>query len=75
MSDGNIYSNLNEKAIGNIKNMDLSKAIYKEISVGKGWWKTRANVVPCKNCLYKFICPPISNYEYAIGRYNLCKIN
>ena len=41
---------------------------------GKSWWKLRTNIKPCNNCLYNLLCPPISNYEYVIGKYNLCNI-
>jgi pseudo-rSAM protein len=75
MCNGSIYANLNGRVIGNIKNLDLNEAATKEMKEGTNWRKTRANITPCKDCLYKFICPPISDYEYGVGSYNLCKIN
>ena len=53
---------------------DFREMIVKEIIRGKSWKLTRRKVMPCKKCVYCDICPPISNYEKAIGKYNLCKI-
>lgn len=75
MCNGSIYANLNGKVIGNIKNLDLNEAANKEMKEGTSWRKTRTNIKPCKDCLFKFLCPPISDYEYRVSRYNLCKIN
>jgi pseudo-rSAM protein len=74
MNDGSVLSNLNEKPVINIKLKNLHEAAYKGMKDSKNWRKIRSNVEPCKTCLYKFICPPISNYEYALGKYNLCNV-
>jgi pseudo-rSAM protein len=73
MCNGNIYANLNGKIIRNIELNSLFEVAQKEMNEGESWRKTRADVKPCKYCLYRFLCPPISNYEYSIGRFNLCK--
>ena len=72
--NGNIYSNLNNPILGNINNVSIYDSVYKEMDKGKSWWKLRTNIKPCNNCLYNLLCPPISNYEYVIGKYNLCNI-
>jgi len=72
--DGSVYANVNNKKIGNIKIDSLYELIYREMDKGESWLKTRDKVEPCKTCLYKYLCPPISNYEYVIGKFNLCKI-
>jgi pseudo-rSAM protein len=74
LCNGDIYANTNLKTIGNIKSVHLAEAASKEMNTGTSWRKTRKKVYPCKDCLYKFLCPPISNYEYCIGRFNLCTI-
>ncbi len=50
----------------------LYNIFYKEMNCGKSWLRARKNAIPCKNCVYNSICPPVSNYEYVIGRNNLC---
>jgi len=71
---GNVFSDLNSKKLGNIKIDNFRDMIVKEITKGKCWKLTRRKVMPCKNCVYCDICPPISNYEINIGKYNLCKL-
>lgn len=72
MSDGYIYANCNSKELGNIKEVSLYDAVYKEMQYGLSWKKLRSKIAPCKDCLYNLICPPISNYEDCIGKPNLC---
>lgn len=36
------------------------------------WFLTREKTI-CSGCNYKWICPPISNYEAYIGIYNSCE--
>ena len=75
MSNGDVYANVNEKKIGNIKNNSLHKFANNEMIFGKSWRKTRDKIKPCNLCVYKFLCSPISNYEYIIDKNNLCKIH
>ncbi|MDR2125364.1 MAG: TIGR04150 pseudo-rSAM protein [Prevotellaceae bacterium] len=74
MSSGDVFANLNEKKLGNINSGTLHEFAYKEMKSGNSWRKTRKNVKPCNQCIYKYLCPSISNYEYAIGKFNLCNI-
>ena len=64
----------NEKRIGNI-DQRIHEVLLKELHNGKGWFKVRKHLTPCKGCIYNQICPPISNYEYALSRNNLCGIH
>ncbi len=73
-NNGDVYANVNNKKLSNIKSASLYDVIYKEIEGGANWFKTRDKVNPCSACIYKYLCPPISNYEYVIDRYNLCNI-
>ena len=72
-SNGEIFTNLNLPAIGDV-NDNLKRLINNELQSNNSWRRTRNEIEPCKFCLYKFLCPPISNYETAIGRYNLCNL-
>lgn len=74
MSNGDVHANVNEKKLGNINNGSLHKFANQEMKYGNSWRKIRNRVSPCNKCVYKLLCPPISNYEYNIGKYNLCKI-
>ncbi|MDR0604800.1 MAG: TIGR04150 pseudo-rSAM protein [Bacteroidales bacterium] len=72
-SDGNVFSNPNAEPLENIKNMPLLDLIYKEMIENTSWRKIR-NEKPCSDCNYQYLCPPVSNYETAIGRPNLCTV-
>ncbi|MBN1251561.1 MAG: TIGR04150 pseudo-rSAM protein [Bacteroidales bacterium] len=74
LPDGSVYSNLNAPRLGKMNIHNLEELILKEIYGQKNWFKLRKNVKPCKSCIYNSLCPPISNYEYAIGKFNLCHI-
>lgn len=74
LPNGNINANMNTGILGNIKNDLLSKIIYEELTRNTAWRKIR-NDKPCNDCLYQFLCPPISNYELALGKTNLCHLN
>lgn len=39
------------------------------------WFRVRNQVQPCRTCVYEVLCPPLSNYEYALHRNNLCHIH
>lgn len=71
MSDGKIYSNPNLPSIGNVYD-SVYEILIREIKMKNSWRLMRMDCIPCKDCLYKYICPPISNYELVLKRYNLC---
>lgn len=72
--NGDVYSNLNGNRLGNIKKDSFAAMVYKELGEGDSWMKVRRDVEPCKHCLFASMCPPLSNYEQAIGKNNLCII-
>ena len=72
--DLRVFSSLNKKEIGNLEYDKLYDVIYNEMTKGKSWFLVRNHVNPCKGCNYKFLCPPISNYELFFKKYNLCDI-
>ena len=71
-NNGDIFANINQNSVGNIVDTTIYEAIYKTIKNGKSWRFTRKEVKPCNKCLYKSLCPPISDYEIYMGQYNLC---
>lgn len=74
MSNGKVYANLFRSAVGRLGKDSVLAIITGELKRGTVWNKVRRNVSPCKGCPYNALCPPISTYEYAAGRYNLCII-
>jgi len=72
-SDGKVitgYNGLSNYSKGG--ESSIYEAIFKEMAMGKNWFKTRTKVNPCKKCVFNCICPPLSNYESVIGQNNLC---
>ena len=71
-SDGSIYNNVHFKKMGNIKEYDLSYFVHKSlVNPNSSWFYTR-NRAPCSKCVYKYICPPPSNYELFMNQLALC---
>lgn len=75
LNNGDVYANVNKSKIGEIETSNIYNLVFDEIKNGESWFDSRSKNFPCKNCLYNFLCPPISNYEYNIGKCNLCKIH
>ncbi|MDP2423898.1 MAG: hypothetical protein Q8M23_06085 [Bacteroidales bacterium] len=76
LPNGDIYSNLNLISIGNIGNNDLIEVLKKlTLNDEEAWLKTRNMVAPCKDCIYHFVCGPITSYEYFMDKMNLCAYN
>lgn len=71
---GEVHSNANFPSLGNIQELSLKELVYKELTEGYSWLKVRGNEKPCSQCINKYLCPSISNYELVIGRNNLCKV-
>jgi pseudo-rSAM protein len=74
LSNGSIYANVNTQRLGSLNGGSLHDVVYKEMYRGKSWRRIRKKVEPCKFCTFDALCPPLSNYEYALGRNNLCHI-
>lgn len=74
LNNGSVKANINTEVIGNIHQSTILELIYKELITNSAWRVIR-NQDACSNCLYKYLCPPISNYETVIGKVNLCNID
>lgn len=68
-----VYANLNGPCLGNLKEQNILDLIQKEMTENTAWRKTR-NGAPCCDCLYQYLCPPVSNYESVIKKMNLCHV-
>lgn len=73
MPNGDAYANTNHPALGNIYTNSIYEIVYKEVEEGVSWLRVR-NQSPCSDCIYQWLCPPPSNHEIVIGRFNLCHI-
>ena len=74
LSNGDIHANVNASRLGTLEKNSMHEAVYKEMFRGKSWRRIRKRVEPCKRCTFSALCPPLSNYEYVIGRNNLFHI-
>lgn len=72
LPDGSIYSNLNTPSLGRL-NDSLYEIIYKELNDG-GNWRLVRDFGPCDQCRFRWLCPPVSNYEFVLNKYNLCSV-
>ncbi len=73
-SDQTVYGNVNHPPVGILGKDHLMEIVYHALHHGRSWTSVRKHVTPCKSCAFNALCPPISNYEYLIGQYNLCHI-
>lgn len=73
LPNGDVHANLNMPHIGNIKSNKLIEILRNAHTIEhSSWYLTRAKVEPCKNCVYRYLCQPISSYELYFGIMNLC---
>lgn len=72
-SNGDIKANPNKKTIGNINNNTIQKILEKEL-ISNTSWRIIRDKEPCNRCIYCFLCPSPSNYEFVIRKNNLCNI-
>jgi len=72
--NGDVYANVNDPLLGNLASLTVAELVARESEGGKSWKRRRMDVEPCTNCLYQFLCPPVSNYETMILRFNFCHI-
>ena len=73
LPNGDIKANLNEKTIGHIDKDRIIDVINSEMIQNTAWRNVRSSE-PCNNCIYQYLCPPLSNYERVLNRPNLCHV-
>lgn len=74
LSNGHIHANVNAPRLGILGRDTIHDAVFKEMYRGNSWRRIRKKVEPCKRCTFEALCPPLSNYEYALKQNNLCHI-
>lgn len=76
-SDCRIYTSFFSKSIGHLGNFSEEKEqiVYHLIeNKNSDWIVNKFMKKPCSNCLYNFLCTPISNYEKVLKKINLCTL-
>lgn len=73
LPSGEVYANMNAGSIGNILSDSLAKLVYREMTQSTAWFLTRDKDI-CRNCVNKYLCPSISNYEWVSGTTNMCHV-
>jgi len=71
--NGDVKSHPLQSVLGNCKNETLGKIIEKEL-VNNTSWRIIRDKTPCIDCIYQFLCPSPSEFEWAMNKNNLCKI-
>ncbi len=75
LPDGAVKSNMSSNVLGYLQNSTIVELLYTEIySLDSNWFGIR-NKQPCCDCLYQYLCPPMSNYETQLKKNNLCHIH
>ncbi|MCL2290686.1 MAG: TIGR04150 pseudo-rSAM protein [Bacteroidetes bacterium] len=72
--NGDIKAHPSKESLGNSKREPLVKILEKEMRTNTAWRAIR-DQTPCSECLYQFLCPSLSEYEWALNKSNLCNIN
>ena len=73
-SNKKVFSNLNLPAISDLNRETLLYSIKSELRKGTYWKLLRKNVSPCEDCPFQLLCPPVSNYDFALNKHNICTI-
>lgn len=73
LPDGRVKANMNAAPLGHAGDKSLLDLVYQELCENTAWRRVR-NGAPCRDCVYQYLCPPVSNYEWVWGRDNLCHI-
>jgi pseudo-rSAM protein len=73
LANGEAYSNMNYPTLGNIEEDSIYELLIHEIKEGESWFRIR-DQKPCTDCIYQWLCPSPSNYEFVIGKPNLCHV-
>lgn len=72
--DGGVYADVNRPAIGRLGKDSIYEILFKEMGSRNSWRRVRKNAVQCRSCNFADLCPPLSNYNTALRRNNLCTI-
>lgn len=72
LPNSEVYSGFYFEKLGTLS-MPLYDLIFNEFKQQKAWFSIR-NGSQCIDCIYRWLCPPPSNYEFELKQTNLCTI-
>lgn len=72
LPDGKVFSGSLHSRLGKIED-GLYDLVYRELTEGHSWLYIR-DQEPCSGCLFQWLCPSPSVYEWEVGKPNLCHI-
>lgn len=74
--DGSIRLHPNTTIIGNILKESMLTIISKIVNDKNNlWFLTRDKKKYCNNCIFKYLCPPVTPIELELGDHIFCDIN
>ncbi len=73
LNTGAVHADVTEKQLGTVAEA-VESYLPAELLRSNGWFRVRKHAPPCKGCVFNHVCPPLSGYEKAMGRNNLCTI-
>ena len=71
LPNGEVKANMNSRTIGKFPDHSILQLIYMELMDNTAWRKIRENG-KCTKCIYRYLCPPVSNYELVLEKFDLC---
>lgn len=71
--EGEVYSCKNNAPVGNLENHSLKKILLNEYCKNRNWFLTRNRMSKCKDCMYNWICPPVTGNELAMNHWTFCE--
>lgn len=72
LNDGRVFAGINQTSLGNLLESSLPEMLFREMKSSKSWLQVRSKVTPCRDCLFWALCPPLTDYEQAFSKNNLC---
>lgn len=69
---GEVYSCKSRKSIGNIWNNNIKNIVFDELNTYRHWHVTRNSIPYCKDCVFNWICPPVTHNELEINKWDFC---
>lgn len=70
---GEVYSCKSRVCIGNIWSSNIKSVIFNELNIYQHWYLTRKTMPYCEDCVFNWICPPVTHNELEINKWNFCK--
>lgn len=71
--DKKVYTSMNLECLGEITSPEsFWTVLINAVNPTSAWRLLRKNIKGCKNCLFNFLCPPVSDYELVMNTNQFC---